>query len=341
LIAWETARRIAVTVAARTERAPEVGNFDYPAAVEYVSEPLSEFTGVELPGGSRDLRVADRSDWIDFNVEGFGELLEPLLKRAAEESGEVSRALSAATLTTQIGLLLGFLSSRVLGQYDTGPLPMSGKVQGSSGSGTVFFLDGNIVSVARRLGVPVDGLRLWIVTHEMTHAFQFEGYPWLREHLGELLREFMAPLAERFGPRELAGRVARNLRNGGRSFELLMDARQRRAFERMQASMAVIEGYSDYIMHHVGRNLVPDYEHISQRMSRHRLHRPPLESAVFRLTGLDAKLQQYVLGERFANAVASRKGIGFLNQVWERPANLPSLEEVRDPGLWMERMEAA
>lgn len=341
MIAWEAARRIAVTVAARTERAPEAVGFDYPAAVEYVSGPLSEFTGIELPAGGRDLRVADRSEWIDFNVEGFGELLEPILRRAAEESGEVGRALSAATLTTQIGLLLGFLSSRVLGQYDTGPLPLSGKDQGGSGPGTVFFLDGNIVSVARRLGVPVDGLRLWIVAHEMTHAFQFEGYPWLREHLGELLREFMGPLAERFGPRELAGRIAHNLRNGGRSFELLMDSRQRSAFERMQASMAVIEGYSDYIMHHVASGLVPDYEHISRRLSHNRLHRPPLESAVFRITGLDAKLQQYVLGERFADAVATRKGMSFLNRVWESPGNLPSLDEVRDPGLWMERMEAA
>jgi uncharacterized protein (DUF2342 family) len=30
-----------------------------------------------------------------------------------------------------------------------------------------------------------------------------------------------------------------------------------------------------------------------------------------------------------------------LNRVWERPENMPTLEEIRDPGLWMGRLEAA
>src|SRR3712207_8249337 len=55
--------------------------------------------------------------------------------------------------------------------------------------------------------------------------------------------------------------------------------------------LSVIEGYSDYVMHHVGRGLVPHYEHLKGRMAKSRAHRPPLETAVFRLTGLDVKLE--------------------------------------------------
>ena len=337
MISWGAVRTIAVTLASRTERAPR-GDFDYAGAVARTLDPLSGFTGIELPQGppdGRQLRVADRAEWIDFNIEGFGALMEPVVRRVAAGAGDLTWALGGATLTAQVGLLLGFLSSRVLGQYDTGPLLSPER---AGGPGKVFFLDGNIVSAAGRLAVPVDGLRLWIVLHEMTHALQFEGYPWLRGHLGGLLEALITPLAERLGVRETISRLSANLKTGGRSVELVMSPAQRESFDRMQAAMSVIEGYSDYVMHHVGRGLVPHYDHLKQRMARSRAHRPPFETAVFRLTGLDVKLEQYRLGERFADAVVRRQGMEGLNRVWERPENLPSLAEVRDPGLWMSRL---
>jgi len=119
----------------------------------------------------------------------------------------------------------------------------------------------------------------------------------------------------------------------------VMNRPQREAFDRMQATMSVIEGYSDYVMHNVGRSLVPHYEHLKRRMDRSRAHRPPLETAIFRITGMDVKLEQYRLGERFADEVVKRQGMQGLNRVWERRENLPTLEEVRDPGPWMARME--
>ena len=340
MISWGAVRTIAVALASRTERAPN-GEFDYARAVEAALDPLSRFTGIELPRGApdaRQLRVANRAEWIDFNIEGFGALMEPVLKRASAGADNLTWAIGGATLTAQVGLLLGFLSARVLGQYDTGPL-LARERAGEPGK--VFFLDGNIVAAAGRIGVPVDGLRLWIVLHEMTHALQFEGYPWLRAHLGDLLEKLIAPLADRLGVRETLRRLSENRRTGARSVELMMNRSQRENFDQMQATMSVIEGYSDYVMHNVGKSLVPNYEHLKARMARSRAHRPPLETAVFRLTGLDVKLEQYRLGERFADAVARRQGMQGLNRVWERPENLPTLEEVRDPGIWMMRMEAS
>jgi coenzyme F420 biosynthesis associated uncharacterized protein len=340
LISWGAVRTIAVTLASRTERVSK-GDFDYAAAVEETLVPLSEFTGIELPqdlSRGRQLRVADRAEWIDFNIEGFGALMEPVLKRAAAGASDLTWALGGITLTAQVGLLLGFLSARVLGQYDTGPL-LARERAGEPGK--VFFLDGNIVSAAGRIGVPVDGLRLWIVLHEMTHALQFEGYPWLRAYLGDHLEMLIGPLAEHLGVRETLRRLSENLKTGGRSVELMMSRPQRQAFDRLQATMSVIEGYSDYVMHHVGKSLVPHYEHLKGRMAKSRAHRPPLETAIFRITGLDVKLEQYRLGERFADTVVRRAGMEGLNRVWERPDNLPTLEEIRDPGIWMMRMEAS
>ena len=345
MISWGVARTIAVTLASRTEGAIPArhGAFDYPAAVREALGPLARFTGIRLPEEERPVRVADRAEWIDFNIGGFGALLEPILERATRGANDVTWAFGTAALTAQVGLLLGFLSARVLGQYDTGPLVAGrgGSLRKPGEPGEIFFLDGNIVAAAGRLGVPVDGLRLWIVLHETTHALQFEGHPWLRDHLSGLVERFTAPLAEQLGPREALGRLVENLRTGGRSLELVMSPDQRRTFDALQATMSVIEGHSDYVMHHVGKSLVPGYEHLKARMARSRAHRPPLETAIFRLTGLDQKLEQYRLGEEFADAVVRRVGMQGLNRVWEKAENMPTLAEVRDPGLWMGRVEAA
>jgi coenzyme F420 biosynthesis associated uncharacterized protein len=345
VISWSVARNIAVTLASRTENVTgRAAYFDYPAAVERAFGPLADFTDIHVPsGGERPVRVANRAEWIDFNIEGFGAILEPILRRATAGANDLTWVFGAATLTAQIGLLLGFLSARVLGQYDTGPLVAGkkGSVKKPGEPGEIFFLDGNIVSAAGRLGVPVDGLRLWIVLHETTHALQFEAHPWLREHLGELVEGFTAPLAERLGVSETIKRLTGNLRTGGRSLELVMSREQRDTFDEMQATMSVIEGYSDYVMHHVGKRMVPGYEHLKERMARSRMHRPPLETAIFRITGLDMKLEQYRLGEKFADAVARRVGMRGLNRVWESAENMPTLEEIRDPGLWMDRVGAA
>jgi coenzyme F420 biosynthesis associated uncharacterized protein len=344
VISWGIARSIAVTLASRTELAPNrIRPFDYVDAVEEAFGPLAEFTGIHLPSvEERPVRVANRSEWIDFNIEGFGALLEPILRRAAAGASDLTWAFGAATLTAQVGLLLGFLSSRVLGQYDTGPLVVGRETQKRTGEpGEIFFLDGNIVSAAGRLKVPIDGLRLWIVLHETTHALQFEGHPWLRGHLSNLVESLTAPLADKLGAREALRRITENLRTGGRSLELVMTRSQRDAFDEVQATMSVIEGYSDYVMHHVGQRIVPGYEHLKNRMARSRMHRPPLEAAIFRITGLDIKLEQYRLGERFADAVARRVGMEGLNRVWERPENMPNLEEIQDPGLWIDRVGTA
>jgi len=307
-------------------------------------EPLGRFTRIELPSGAgaRPVRAASRAEWIDLNIDSFGALLEPLLKKAAASAGDATYAFGAAALTAQIGLLLGFLSSRVLGQYDTGPL-VSRKEAGEAagGPGEIFFLDGNIVTAAGRLGVPVDALRRYIVLHETTHALQFEGHAWIRDHLSGLVEGFTGSLVEKVGPWEATRRLARNLRRGGRPMDLVVGTEQREALDKMQATMSVIEGHADLVMHHVGASLVPGYSDIKARMDRGRMNRPPLETAIFRLTGLDMKLEQYRMGEAFASAVLRRQGIEGLNRVWEGPEAMPNLEEIRDPGLWMSRMGAA
>ena len=79
-----------------------------------------------------------------------------------------------------------------------------------------------------------------------------------------------------------------------------MSEEQRRLFRETQAVMSLLEGFSDYVMDEVGRDLVPDVERISARFHERRdAARPPFERAIMRLTGMDLKLEQYKKGERF------------------------------------------
>ena len=56
------------------------------------------------------------------------------------------------------------------------------------------------------------------------------------------------------------------------------------------------------------------------------------------ITGLALKMEQYRLGESFINAVAEKRGIKFANLIWEGPDKLPTLDELRNPQTWIDRV---
>jgi len=102
--------------------------------------------------------------------------------------------------------------------------------------------------------------------------------------------------------------------------------------------MSILEGFSDYVMDEVGRELVPDVERISARFHERRERRTGFERAILRLTGLDLKLEQYKRGERFVRAVAEARGREALNRLWSGPSTVPSAAELSDPPRWIARV---
>jgi len=66
----------------------------------------------------------------------------------------------------------------------------------------------------------------------------------------------------------------------------------------------------------------------------------PLAKFVQKLIGLDAKMKQYEQGERFIEAVEAVGGPELLDRAWEDPSKLPSLAEIREPGVWLARIRA-
>jgi coenzyme F420 biosynthesis associated uncharacterized protein len=252
--------------------------------------------------------------------------------------GKAAVAIANRYVTTrQLAFLLGFMGQKVLGQYDLALLSAEAQV------GQLLFVEENIRGTANALGVPLGSFRTWIALHETTHAFEFEAHPWLRPYLAERLERQLSLFSRdastlgRDAVRAL-GRALRGEGSGEHWMERLMGDEQRRLFREVQAVMSLLEGFSDYVMDEVGRDLVPNVERISRRFHERRERRTPFEQAILRLTGMDLKLEQYKKGERFVRAVAKAAGPIALKRLWDGPDTLPQHDEIGQPEQWLARV---
>jgi coenzyme F420 biosynthesis associated uncharacterized protein len=284
--------------------------------------------------------VVDRVEWIDLNVVTFQHLfarVERVMLEAQPAPDSAGRALARIVNRNvgnqQLGFLLAFLARKVLGQYDISLLAI-----GPTPRGRLHFVEPNIVATASSLGLPLDEFRTFIALHEATHAFEFEAYPWLRDYFAAAVQESVEQLA--VDTDTLGARLRAALLGGeGHWLERMMTPRQRATFQRTQALMSLLEGYSNHVMNAAGARILPGFRDLHDRFERRNDRRGTLERALMRITGLDLKMEQYAAGERFVDEVIRTRDRDFMNLVWSGPEKLPSLDEIREPVRWVRRME--
>jgi coenzyme F420 biosynthesis associated uncharacterized protein len=271
----------------------------------------------------------------------MSKLEKDLLDQVMPPGGGLAKATVALAnrwvSTRQLGFLLGFMGSRVLGQYDLALLSTE------AAPGKLLFVEENIRGTARALGVPLGPFRTWIALHETTHAFEFEAHPWLRPYLADRLERQLTLFgkdARGLGREALRGlgRSIRGEAGGEHWIERMMGPEQKALFRETQAVMSLLEGFSDYIMDEVGRDLVPGVERIRARFDERRTRRTAFERSMLRLTGMDLKLEQYKKGEQFVRAIAEARGREALNRLWDGPESLPLDGEIEAPEAWIARV---
>ncbi len=294
-----------------------------PSLDQAFGPPSSGATGALYP----PLRPVGRREWVRFNVRIFRRMFQPLERLEELLPGSLLMRWSEEVITRYMGLLLGLLARRVLGQYD--PALLGREPPETS---TLILVEPNVQAWAKRDSLPLDELRRWLAMHEMTHAWEFRAHPWLQGYFEGLLRQVLVGgLAD--GHRPSSWELIRTLTFGMRQ--------QWRAVSRIQAAMSLLEGFSNLIMNDVGRRQLPHFALLERAYRRRLENRTPLEQLFMRLTGLEMKIQQYILGERFASAIRDAGGMELLANVWRGPEWLPTMQEIQNPERWIARVRQA
>ncbi|MCC7078142.1 MAG: zinc-dependent metalloprotease [Acidimicrobiia bacterium] len=357
-IDWELAARVAVLTSGSTDYARTSNAVTMPGELRVLTARaqalVEDFTGLTSAAGPATAEVIDRPRWIRANIAGFRHLLEPMAEKiTASEEARAQRpmpgwakSMGSKILGLELGALLGFLSQRVLGQYD---LLLPEEAAGSPPGGVVYYVGPNIAVLEARHGFQPSDFRLWIALHEVTHRTQFTAVPWLRSHFLGLVDESiggMDPDPRRIvdGLAEIVARVRRGESAVGEEglVGIFAGEEQRRTFERVQSLMTVLEGHGNYVMDALGAEHVAGQAYMSRVLSQRR-QRGGFAQLVLRLLGMEMKARQYEEGQRFLTAVCEAHGPRALDGVWAGPENLPSLTEIRNaegPDAWYRRVTA-
>jgi coenzyme F420 biosynthesis associated uncharacterized protein len=308
------------------------------------STPLvREFTGLVAEERTAPVLVVDRRGWIQANADGFAQVLSPLIDRIQEKKGApspIAEAVGSRITGLEVGTLLGFLSSKVLGQFDPFFAP-----PGSADAGRLLLVAPNIVHTETEMGVDPADFRLWVCLHEETHRVQFTAVPWMRDHIHAQIDDLVGGID--VDPAKVAQVLGEGVRRLGdvlrgdddvSLLELFSSARQREVLDRVTAVMSLLEGHADVVMDGVGPEVIPTVSEIRRRFNERRKGAGYLDRVLRRLLGLDAKMAQYRNGAAFVRGVVDQVGMPGFNAVWAEPANLPSRLEIGDPAAWVRRV---
>jgi len=241
---------------------------------------------------------------------------------------------------TELGVLLGYVARRVLGQYDL----LVPDEDGSPTDDRVYYVGANVLGLEKKFAFrPVD-FRLWIALHEVTHRAQFTGVPWLRDYFLTQVHELVGGLDPDPGMMFAAiGRATEAVRQGRSPVGerglvgLLGSEEQQQAMDRMQALMSLLEGHGNAVMNQLGAQMIDGQERMASVLSTRRNARG-FTALFHRLMGLEMKMRQYEVGEAFVEAVTNEAGFRALDAAWQGSQNLPTLAELAAPTDWLTRV---
>ena len=343
-IDWRLAERVARNIAGRDAFADSYLASslrpDFVAATADAEAAVAEYTGL-ISAGCATAEVVDRAGWVAANVRSMRRMLEPLTDRVAEKMARSPLAPVARRVAgTELGVLLGYVSQRVLGQYDL----LVPDEDGAPTDDRVYYVGANILGLEKRFAFRPGDFRLWIALHEVTHRAQFTGVPWLRDYFLAQVHELVGGIEPDPGMVFAAiGRVADAVRQGQSPVGerglvgLFGTADQQVAMDRMQALMSLLEGHGNAVMNQLGAHMLEGQERMASVLSARRNVRGAT-AILHRLMGLDMKMRQYEVGEAFVDAVTDQAGFRALDAAWRGPEYLPTLAELTAPTDWLARV---
>ena len=294
--------------------------------------------------GSRLPDPLDRVAWADENQQSFRYLIEPLAGKLTPDTGMgeampmagMLAPMGPAILGMQAGTMVGFMSHRVLGQFDTGVPALD--------HDRMLLVPPNVEAFAADHGLDPRQVRLWATMHELAHHGVL-GVEWMRSHILAVTGDFfsgvefdMTGLMERLGGMQSPDEMESLLSGSSGMASLLGRKEQPDQAARVQALTAFIEGYADHLVSAASSGLLPDLERIDEAYGRRKAEPNQAEQALQQLAGLDLQRYRSRDAAAFCEEVERRWGADALNSVWEDPDRLPTFSELTDPVGWAARV---
>jgi coenzyme F420 biosynthesis associated uncharacterized protein len=310
---------------------------DLREAAAEAQEPVAETSRLRAPEDAPPPLIVDRPGWISANVDSFKAMLDPVVhKLTAKRKGPenpTAAAIGGKVTGAEMGGLLAFMSSKILGQYDLAP----------GGTPRLLLVAPNIVATERKLEVDPRDFRRWVAMHEETHRVQFTAVPWLREHLvtqSQQLAVDLAPTPDEMGKRleQLVRNISEVFTSGEGLAQLFATPEQKAKIAELTAVMSLLEGHADVVMDDVGPRIIPTVDEIRRKFNVRRSEAVGIDRILRKLLGLEAKMRQYRDGAVFVRAVTDEVGRDGFNAVWSSPDTLPRATEILDPGAWVRRV---
>jgi coenzyme F420 biosynthesis associated uncharacterized protein len=346
LIDWILAEWIAARVAGRGD-AP-LPRVELGPIVADAQERVVAYTGLVPTGPIPPPEAISRADWVKANISSTSLMMDPMLEHASKQLKSVANATQlrlAAVGSAEVGLLVGYMAQRVMGQYEL----VLVRDRGPERSPRLLFVMPNLALAIKRFGADEREFLTWVALHEVTHAVQFGGVPWLQDHLGGLIEELMGRAEERMvarhgrlrlPSRERVEHVLSALRHAD-LLGLVASKEEQTIIDRAQAVMAVIEGHAEHVMDAVAPELLPSLPALRRALDERRKVQSPVAKLVSRLLGLEMKLRQYEQGKVFVDEIVRSGGVAAQGLLFSGPAALPTLAEIADPAAWLHRVQSA
>jgi putative hydrolase len=354
---WELARQVGIAVASYGTEDPAPTEEDRRGLADTVRAAelaVADFTGLPAASDLTEVMIHRRGQWVEANIAALRDVMEPVAARLGtaldeQQAARLPEILEGqemlATLMgrmvplltgAQMGMALGYLGQRVMGQFDL-PLPRT--------SGHLSFVVSNIRRFESEWSLAPLEFRAWVSLHEVIHRLEFAG-SWVHGHFGTLVRDLaehaeidLSELERGLEGLDLSSpeAIGRAFEGMGNLFGQASTAEQSLRVARVRAFLAAAEGYGDHVMDRVGRRMLPSYGQISEAVRRHR-EGGTGERALERLLGLAIDPEHYRLGRDFSDRVAELTDEPTLARIWESAEALPSMPELEEPSLWLSRM---
>jgi coenzyme F420 biosynthesis associated uncharacterized protein len=305
-------------------------------------------TGWPSASGPATARVVDRGGWIDANIRSFQRLLRPLLSQMEERLVGPTAWVAPKLAAAEIGAMLGWMSGRVLGQYDLLVLEDADDTGGGStpdldGQDTVFFVGPNLFSLEKKFDFKSADFRLWVALHELTHRAQFTGVSFLRPYFLQMVDSLLAE--SDIDPARFftaLGRIAEAIRTGKNPLAdgvtaLIASDEQMATMDRLGGMMSLLEGHGDVVMDRAGIGYVNNAERFGSTL-RARRQQSGAAKLLTQVIGMEAKMRQYEEGELFIAHIERRLGPAALNLAFGSIEALPTMADIRNPDAWIARV---